>query len=90
MINSVNRGDWNQFRTFQFLFANTILHEVGGHVLITFLSQGRLMTPPQGPFRAAGYSNSQAGESGRTLETSLFGGTMEYYRDANYSGNDQV
>ena len=90
MFESANRSDLNQFRTFQFLFANTILHEVGGHILITFLGQGRPVTPPQQPFSIEGYSNDQAGESGRTLETFLLGGTIEYYRDANYSGNDQV
>ena len=90
MITSVNLRDWNQVRTFQFMFANTFVHEVGVHVLITFLGQGRPMTPPQPPFDLDGYSDSQAGESGRTLETFLFGGTMEYYRDANHSGNDQV
>jgi hypothetical protein len=48
-----------EFQTFQFMFANTLLHEVGGHLLITYLNGGRTMTPPR--ITAPGYPNSEAG-----------------------------
>jgi hypothetical protein len=69
-----------RFRTFQFLFATTFVHEVGGHLLVTFLSNGTLPFTPA-HLSAPGYGIGRRGESGRYLELSLFGGNTEYYRD---------
>jgi hypothetical protein len=57
----------------------TLLHEVGGHLLITFLSNGHPITPPT--ISAPCYGNQAIGEAGRYFELVLFGGTTEYYRD---------
>lgn len=81
MIRSSDGTNGPRFRTFQFLFANTFVHEVGAHLLITFLGQGRPITPPTIGAATPGYSINGAGESGRRLETMLFQGTIEYYRD---------
>lgn len=88
MLASINNGD--RFRTFQFIFATTIVHEVGAHLLITFLCNGRELTPPS--ISAPGYARSDdGGESGRFLETYLFGGTSEFYRDPRiWQDNSQV
>lgn len=75
-----------RFRTYQFIFANTFLHEVGGHLFITFLSPSpsgfyRAVTPSSITADVPGYSNGFFGESGRRLECILFGGNLECYRD---------
>ncbi|KAI9759521.1 MAG: hypothetical protein M4579_002280 [Chaenotheca gracillima] len=36
----------SQFRIFQFQLANTLVHEVGAHVFVTYLGNGRPITPP--------------------------------------------
>ena len=78
----------SRFRTFQFMFAVTFVHEIGGHVLVTFLTNGRRpLTPPS--MTAAGYDNTGLGEAGRYLEYVLFGGTMAFYRDPT-QGDGQV
>ena len=69
-----------RFRTFLFMFANVLLHEIG-HVLVTFLTKGKTGTPQHVRPQLAGYSMPGTGEAGRSLETILFGGTQEYYRD---------
>lgn len=61
-----------------FLFATTLVHEAGGHVFMTFLNNGRALTPSSVP--APAYDNGNFGESGRYLELRLFGGTTEYFR----------
>ena len=77
-----DRGDYDnkRFRTFIFLWANTILHELG-HTLITFLNRGGGETPPHITSEVSGYSSEYRGEAGRNLETILFGGVMQYYQD---------
>lgn len=55
-------------------------HEVGAHLLVTFLRNGRVNTPPT--ITVQGYGSRTVGESGRFLEAYLFGGTTEYYRAA--------
>ena len=73
--------DNEQYRTFTFLFANTLLHEIG-HLLVTFLTKGRARTPVRMGALTKGYSQcSERGEAGRNLETIIFGGTMEYCHD---------
>ena len=90
MLASANSGNNNiqqRFRNFQFLFATTLVHEVGRHVLVTYLANGRLITPPN--LTAHTYGTPFNGESGRYLETHLFGGNTEFYRD-NTQDNNQV
>ncbi len=62
------------------MFANVFLHEIG-HILVTFLTKGKTGTPHHVRPQLAGYSVPGRGEAGRSLETILFGGTQEYYRD---------
>ncbi|OJD25585.1 hypothetical protein ACJ73_03042 [Blastomyces percursus] len=79
------------FQTFIFQLANTFVHEVGGHLLMTFLSDlivdengqvARPFTPPSVSYsNYAACDNCMAGESGRALEDILFGGSLEYYHD---------
>jgi hypothetical protein len=88
MLASIDNGD--RFYTFQFIFATTTVHEIGGHLLITFLSNGRVITPPS--ISALGYAQTpDGGEAARWLETWLFGGTSEFYRDQRiWQDNSQV
>lgn len=68
------------------MFANCLLHEVGGHLFITFLNNGALVaqTPPHITSDVVGrYSDEHHGESGRRLECILFGGNLEFYKDRN-------
>lgn len=74
-----------RFRTFIFMFANTFFHEMA-HMLVTFLTQDLTLTPPNIGPRISGYSNGGIGEAGRYLETTVFGGTLEYYRDHSDDG----
>ncbi|KAK2799078.1 hypothetical protein FQN50_008584 [Emmonsiellopsis sp. PD_5] len=79
------------FQTFIFQLTNTFAHEVGGHLLMTFLSDlvvdhtgqvSRAFTPPSVSYsNYAVYDGFMAGESGRALEDILFGGSLEYYHD---------
>lgn len=85
MIRSAGTGQ--TFRVFQFKLACALVHEVAGHMLVTFLGRGRSLTPPT--ITVAGYATQEGGESGRFLEMSLFGGCLEYYR-ASGQGENQV
>lgn len=78
--NDPSDNENKRFRTFIFLFANTFLHEIG-HTLVTFLTKGQACTPRHIRATTRGYSGEDRGEAGRNLETVIFGGTMEYYRD---------
>ena len=81
--------DNTQFRTFVFIFANMFLHEMG-HLLITFLTKGQTATPLHMGAQTGGYAlRAGNGEAGRNLETIIFGGTIEYYRDHTH-GAEQV
>jgi hypothetical protein len=78
----------SRFPTFQFMFAVMFVHEIGGHLLVTFLTNGRRpFTPPS--MSAAGFGNEDDGESGRYFEHILWGGTMAFYRDP-AQGSSQV
>ncbi|PGH01797.1 hypothetical protein AJ80_08964 [Polytolypa hystricis UAMH7299] len=82
MVGAVNTS--GLFRRFQFQFANIFLHEIGGHLLFTYLYDGRPMTPPQMmPLSWSGQaqpgSSEPAGESGRFLEDVLLQGTLEFF-----------
>ncbi|OJJ46421.1 hypothetical protein ASPZODRAFT_166693 [Penicilliopsis zonata CBS 506.65] len=76
------------FWRFQFLFATTLAHEVGGHLLVTFLSHGKALTPRR--IGAPGYFDLEGrlGEAGRKFEIWLFGGTLEYYQAQNQNMHD--
>jgi len=89
MLAAESQGRSQRFRDFQFLFAGTLLHEAGGHVLTIFLNNGRVGTPAQVTVTGYGNQGTAEGESGRWLELNLFGGTSEYYRDPN-QGAGQV
>ncbi|KAK2759805.1 hypothetical protein FQN54_002539 [Arachnomyces sp. PD_36] len=74
-----SRRKW--FQIFQFMFAVAIAHEIGGHLFVTFITQGRPITPPN--ITAPGYGGQQSGgESGRAFESALFGGCVEFYRNS--------
>ena len=86
----VSKNHFENVQTFIFLFANTFIHEVGAHLVVTFLAQGRVNTPPSIRPNVTDYSNNNAiGESGRWFEEKFFQGTMEYFRDENQD-NHQV
>lgn len=84
-----NNSELEQFRTFQFTFAATLVHEVGAHILITAIDNGRNWTPPE--MSASGHVSIEEkeetgewvyfGESGRWLEKNLYGGTLEFVQD---------
>ncbi|KAK2814066.1 hypothetical protein FQN50_000470 [Emmonsiellopsis sp. PD_5] len=76
MLDAEATGKQQRFRDFQFLFATTLVHEAGGHLLVTYFSHGRLDTPSG--VTVPGYGDFEAG---RWLETGFFGGTTEFYRD---------
>ncbi|KAK2768654.1 hypothetical protein FQN54_000510 [Arachnomyces sp. PD_36] len=85
-----------QFRIFMFQLANTLVHEVGGHLFMTFISQNMLSPTGQlqRPFTPesvtySDYGSQGVGESGRLLESAIFGGSMEYFRD-NTAGDRQA
>lgn len=78
--NDQNDYEHRRFRTFNFIFANTFLHEIG-HVFVTFLTKGQMGTPRRLRAEISGYSGQDRGEAGRCLETIILGGTLEYYRD---------
>lgn len=80
-------GQNDRFQLYQFMFATTLIHEVGGHLLYTLLCNGRLVTPPH--ISANGWGTDNTGESGRYLEDILYGGTLAWYKDP-AQGNDQV
>lgn len=84
MVKSASLEDGATFRVFQFLFAHTFLHEIAGHLLITYLGQGRFTTPNNIQHRL--YSG---GEAGRALELKMFGASLEYFRDHS-RGDDQA
>ena len=87
---TMNRNDYDnkQLRTFNFILANAIFHELC-HLFSTFLTKGRILTPPHLNAQIKGYVEEHRGEAGRYMETTLFGGTLEFSRDVNH-GDRQV
>ena len=76
------------FHRFLFMFVHTFLHEVGGHLFVTYLTRGEPTnpraygaTPPDVTTPLDSYSTGETGEAGRALEYTLFGGNIDYYRD---------
>jgi hypothetical protein len=85
MVNSVNTP--GAFRRFQFQFANIFFHEIGAHLLFTYLYNGRPTTPYnamptnwQDQLQSGQSGGAEAGESGRLLESRAFGGTLEFFK----------
>ncbi|KAJ5289219.1 hypothetical protein N7478_002249 [Penicillium angulare] len=76
------------FWRFHFLIATILAHEVGDHLLITFLNHGRTFTPPDIGVSAYCKAGGGIGEAGRMLEICLFGGNLEYYQAPNQSMHD--
>ncbi|KAH8676525.1 hypothetical protein BGZ60DRAFT_259380 [Tricladium varicosporioides] len=71
-----------RFRQFQFMMALTLVHEGGAHLLVTAMTNGDdLGTPPH--VSGVGFGSEESGEAGRALETILFGGCVEFYRNPN-------
>ncbi|PGH03745.1 hypothetical protein GX51_03889 [Blastomyces parvus] len=79
MVNAAESQE--ALRRFQFQFINLFFHEIGGHLLFTYLYHGLLGTPREvTPANWYGqHQGENLGESGRTLETVVFGGTVEFY-----------
>ncbi|EEQ84233.1 hypothetical protein RJZ56_005284 [Blastomyces dermatitidis] len=78
----VNASESRQvLRRFQFQFVNLFFHEIGGHLLFTYLYHGLPSTPRQvtPPNWREQDQEEDIGESGRTLETVVFGGTVEFF-----------
>ncbi|KAK2763115.1 hypothetical protein FQN54_009750 [Arachnomyces sp. PD_36] len=84
MVNSANTP--GAFRRFQFQFANIFLHEIGAHLLFTYLYHGRPTTPYNAmpanwhnQVQPGQSAEAPAGESGRLLEFRAFDGTLEFF-----------
>ena len=77
-----------RFRTFLYIFATTILHELG-HVFVIFIGRGATGTPPYIDAKIGDRRDSTLGEAGFYLEEEVFGGIMSVMRNPN-EGNDQV
>lgn len=77
-------------KNFQFMFATATAHEIC-HIFLGFISQqgrhGRLATPPSithldyGRGQPGDIDGLAQGESGRWVESKLFGGSLEFYQD---------
>ncbi|KAM0350578.1 hypothetical protein ACHAPU_003062 [Fusarium lateritium] len=87
---SAGRKMATRFRTFLFMFAVATAHELT-HLFVGYLAQGQdtidSYTPPEVSYlNYTGLRDRNgrpaSGESGRWLENSLFGGSIEFYRDA--------
>ena len=65
------------FRAHLFKVANVLFHEMG-HVFLTYLTEGRALTPANINDPTVGISTT--GEAGRTLEYTMFGGTLNWLR----------
>lgn len=79
MISSSDRP--KQLRLWIFWISTIILHEVAGHLLITWLGNGNVNTPVI--MNAPTFDPpSHEGESSRVLEAILFGGTPVCIKDS--------
>ncbi|KAK4444018.1 hypothetical protein QBC34DRAFT_475977 [Podospora aff. communis PSN243] len=81
-----------RFHSYLFKFSVATAHELV-HLFTSYLAQGSdsdgSYTPPQLSHLNYGRreGNAVMGESGRWFENSLFGGSLEFYRDPNDDGN---
>lgn len=79
-----NSKEHKQYRTFIFLLATTLFHELG-HVFITFLSLGERGTPKKFQSGMVGEpKESFKPEAGNTLERMVFGGSVVCARHDDY------
>lgn len=77
--NDSNSKESKRYRSFVFLHALTIMHELA-HVFVTYLSRGGTDTPPE--LDADDITNAM-GESGAFLEQLIFGGVVIHAHDPN-------
>lgn len=77
-----------RFRSLLFQLAVSFLHELS-HMFLTFLGRGKVGTPPHMSVAVDGSSEAPGPEAGRYLETSLFGGFLNVFRDT-AEDDDQV
>ena len=69
-----------RFRTFLFIQATTIYHELG-HMYTTYVGLGEISTPPTADSSAkTNQASKKAGEAGAYLEEQTFGGMMTVIR----------
>lgn len=76
-----------RWQHFLFMFACATLHEMA-HFFICYLFRGNFPNTPPGT-TYLDYAQEPGGESGRWLESQLFGGALEYMTDSQ-QGPDQV
>jgi hypothetical protein len=82
LVRASKHSEDSQYRRFIFQLACTFVHEIGGHMFVTFLIHGNRKTPLNiGPRQSQEHGVSSV-EAGRFLERRLFGGNLEFYRDA--------
>ena len=81
---AANLEDRSPMMQFQFFFAVLLVHEVGGHLLISFLSNGDALTPLRVGPPAYTDPRRPVGESGRALEMKIFGGCVEFLKAAGH------
>ncbi|KAI8724197.1 hypothetical protein NCS52_00277400 [Fusarium sp. LHS14.1] len=77
-----------RFRTFLFMFAVATAHELT-HLFVGYLAQGQDSTQSYTPptLSHLNYAGPSWGESEHWLESRLFGGSIEFYRDiSDYDG----
>lgn len=79
MVRTVNRYEGG-FKAYQFFFALILAHEVGAHLLVTYMNLGGAYTPHQPPFTVPYFHPAHAGETGRLFEGHLLGGQLQSVR----------
>lgn len=80
LLNRAAQGTDNQaFKELMFSFVVFLSHEVGGHVLVAYLTSGRAKTPPGIPPPDSNTAQvlGDKSESGRYFDELLFGGSVE-------------
>ncbi|RSL56221.1 hypothetical protein CEP54_008975 [Fusarium duplospermum] len=82
MASAAREAKPTRWRTFLFKFAIATAHELT-HLFVGYLAQGQDTTQSYTPptLSYLNYAGPSWGESGRWLESRLFGGSIEFYRD---------
>ena len=70
MMKTVENGEFQNLQTFLFIFSVTLIHEIGGHSLTSFLTRRKADTPDEIYTAEPGYGP----EAGITIDNFLFGG----------------
>ena len=82
MARVADTGDIKCFKVCVWLLAHTLVHEIGGHMLIQHLTTGKEATPPEiSGDDVQVESGAREGESGNWLELSLFGGLVTLFQE---------